>query len=1257
MLTQPGSDLRISPGARRALFNAVALFAILFTTITAGAQVLYGTLTGTVTDKSGAVVPNVTITVTDQGTGAVRTTKSNALGSYALRELLPGTVTISIAKQTAFAGYTQKNIDIAANEERRIDIALTLASITAEITVDAAPPMLQTESAEVNNEISAAQFEQLPVSSTQGRNFQSLYNIIPGAANVAEQNSTGGNPARAMSVNVNGMGDMANVTRIDGAINIYGWLPYLIAYVPPADAIDSVNMVTNSFNAEQGVAGGASINITVKGGTSHLHGSAWEYNQLFNTNALGYATTVNSLCSATNPYCTIPKNIMNQYGFTVGGPVYIPRILTGKKKLFFFDDFERTTRRQLISGQATVPDSTLAGGDFTEVSPSNLSSTPAAAALLYDPQPTLPSAQWYTPSAACPTLSYTNGYLVPACRPTFVSEYGSNKIPTSRQSSAAQKMLSLLAPLSTSVGTSSSTALSQQLTNDYTGTGSLAYTRNSSDTKITYIPSDQTQYLGRYSEVPYTVSDPFQLGPAGGGTFDGGQPGAAEGVIRNVGLGMSHMFSSTIVMDADFGYTRQRLGAVAPQEMAYGTYGLTVLNIPGTNGPTADYFGLPQFTYTGFTSLGNANGANPFLFRDNQFTGDVNLSWTKGKHATKFGVTYYHFDLNHFQPSGGGGLNNPRGAFQFQGGMTTGPSNVDAKGNTNNVNAYTSLADFLLGLPNNGTGSAVGKINQLFDPNTLRWSQYGGYAQDQWTVTPKLTVDYGVRYDLFPMLYKDHEGVGILDPTLPQTANVELGGLGGNPQNAGVDMGKGMFQPRLGLVYRATNRLVLRSGGGISEDADSPRYMRDSYPSSVSAQFGGSAVDSIAHDSNNNPITLVSGIPALPTPNLSTGFASLPVGGATTTMPKKFRRGYIESWNVSLQDDLGNNFVANISYVGTHQVRQQAGVSPLNSSGLPDATTPCMANGYWNPSTGLTGKCNFQANQTINETWCAGTANPVCYNTGGINISGPVFSSNYNGLQTQLTRNAKNESFGVVYTWSHAFNYEDNGAGSGSAGTAWNFPAFYKMNRASASYDHTQNLQIWGIYHLPFGNGQMYANHGLASAILGGFQLNGQASHVSGAPFTVSAASNTTNSQGNPLYANLTGTYKQLGGHYYTPAAGYKGIAAAYGKPWFDPTIFSNPTQPTEPTGNSTAGVVPMVFGNTHRNEFRGPGQSVINASMFRSFNVYRESKFEIRVEAFNLFNHPILNNPNVTVGAGNFGQITSFGASRTVQYSGRISF
>jgi hypothetical protein len=275
----------------------------------------------------------------------------------------------------------------------------------------------------------------------------------------------------------------------------------------------------------------------------------------------------------------------------------------------------------------------------------------------------------------------------------------------------------------------------------------------------------------------------------------------------------------------------------------------------------------------------------------------------------------------------------------------------------------------------------------------------------------------------------------------------------------------------------------------------------------------------------------------------------------------------------------------------------------------------------------------------------------------------PTWSSNYNGLQSQLTRNAgRLAQFGLIYTWSHAFNYQDNGAGSGSTGTSFSYPGYFKRNRATASYDRTNNLQFWGIYHLPFGGGQKYANHGIASAIFGGFQLNGQISHVSGAPFSVSPSSSTGfNAPGNTLYADLIAPYHQLGGHSRTSCAANSGCSSAGGgTPWFDPTSFANPVQPTYSATQTPGSIVSPHFGNTHRNQFRGPGVTNINASVFRGFHIYRESEFQIRVEAFNLLNHAQLTtNPNLTITppGGNFGYITTFGNTRSLQFSGRFSF
>jgi hypothetical protein len=1228
---------------------ALIVSAMAMTGAMAHAQILYGSITGTVTDASGAVIPNTTVIVTNQSTNDSRTTATNSSGDYLVQNLQPGPYSVNIPAKSGFGAFTENGVTVSVNQEVRVDVSLKASTVELTTTVTDILPTLQTESAEVNHEITQTQIAELPITSSQGRNYQALYTLIPGAANVIEQNSTASNPSRAESLNVNGVEDMSNTTRIDGAVNYYGWLPYIVAYVPPADSIQSVNITTSSFNAEQGVAGGASINVIVKTGTSQLHGGAWEYYQDAAINARTYTATQASLVSAINPTGSIPKNVFDEFGFSIGGPVYIPKILTGKKKLFFFQDFERTTRRQLITGTVTVPDVKMLGGDFSEAS----GLTGAAGALLYDPQP------GGVPQTGAGTA---NGYLLPGSRTvTFLSEYGCNCIPASRQSYAAKTMLALLQPISTAVGTPSTTQLQAQLANDYNGSGTLAYNRNTSDSKVTYNPTDRTGVFGRYSVEPFTVTDPQQLLQAGGGTFDGGQPGAARGRIQNVGLGFTHVITPNLLIDADGGYTRQVSGAQSSIDIADGNFGLNTLMIPGTNGPTPDYAGQPALAFTGWNSLGNSNGANPFLFRDNQFTGDVNLSWTKGKHATKYGFTYYHFDLNHFQPTSGSGIQAPRGGFQFQGGMTTGSLDLDAKGNPNNVNAYTSLADFLLGLPNNGTGTAIAKPSQISDPNSLRWTELAGYAQDQWSMTSKLTVNYGIRYEYYPAPYRDHPGIARLDPTLPQTANVEIGGINGNPNGAGYQSGKGFFAPRLGIAYRVTDRLVVRTGAGLTADPDSMRFLRDSFPEDLAPSYSGSATDTIAIDPvSGNALPLTVGIPLQVTPTFPSGFASLPVSGGTTSAPANYRRGYIESWNLFVQQDLGHSFVANIGYVGTHAVRELFAYS-LNAGPLSDGTTLCMANGQYNPSsiyyTHALGSnpCNSAANEVINLQHCATASTPLCYNTGGITMATPSQSAMYNGLQSQLTRNAgRLAQFGVIYTWSHAIDFEDNGAGSGSEGTKFSYPAYFRLNRANAGYDRTNNLQFWTIYHLPFGSNQMFLNHGIGSAILGGFQLNGQISHVSGAPFSVGLSSANISNNGNTEYADLVAPYHQLGGHNRT--VGNNAISG--GLAWFDPASFAAPAEPTNSATASPSQIVAQHFGNTHRNGFRGPGVTYVNASVFRGFHLYRESEFQVRVEAFNLLNHPQLtSNPNVTVGGGTFGYITSFGATRTLQFSGRISF
>lgn len=1297
MIQRPNHVLPAFPCAIRTVLTTVALVALLFGGIAAHAQILYGSVTGTVTDKTGAVIPNVTVIITNQQTGEVRSERAGGQGVYNVLDVLPGVYTLSINPMGNFGGFKQKDIQLEVNRQVRVDVVLQPASVSTQVMVTEAPAALQTETAEVNSELSHTQISQLPLTSSAGRNFEALYTLIPGGASVKEQNSTASNPSRAMSVNVNGMSMNGNTTRIDGAVNYYGWLPYLIAYIPPADSIENVSITTNDFTAEQGQAGGASIKVTTKSGGHDFHGEAWEYYQSAGLNARSYTATVAANTSAIDPNGAVLRNVFNEFGGNVGGPVYIPKLVTGKKKLFFFDNWERTTRRQLIGNGVTltIPDSNMIAGNFSETANPSLT----APTILYDPQPQAAGWEGQVSPTLCPVVTSgfaglgpddpgnrVGGYLKPNCRPSFSSEYGTNNtIPASRlpAASAAMVMMADLAPIAQSIGTPTVTMLNNKMANDYTGSAPATSNKTSNDAKITYIPSDNTQIFGKYSVEPFQVNDPQELGAAGGGTFDGGQPGAGHGRLQNVGMGVSHVINANLVVDADFGYTRQISGAESTLDLSLGNYGLNTLHIPGTNlaGNDPDYYGQPIFsTNSGFSSLGNSNTANPFFFRDNQFTGDVNVSYVKARHQFKTGFTYYHFDLNHFQPTTGGGVSNVHGGFLFAGGMTCGGAA------TCTVNAYNDLADMLLGLPNNSAGTAaIQKAQQIYDPNALRWTELGVYAQDQWTVTPRLTITYGVRFERYPAPYRDHTGISEVYLNRPQSSNVEIGGIMGNPKNAGVDMGYGFFAPRVGFAYRLDNKTVIRTGAGMTVDPDSERALRDEYPFDLAPNYySPNGAGTIAEDPANGGAAMAIstcgvstgagcyGIPIPVAPNYSSGYLALPVAQGTNALWPNFRRGYIESWNLFVQRDMGLGFVANVGYVGDLFVRQQSNVSPYNAAPLPSASTPCMANGQWNTTlTNQTGSCTGSGqpgtniNQIINWQNAAATGNWTnagLYNTGGITMNGPIFSANYNALQTQLTRNAgQNTSLGVVYTYSHAFNYADNGSGTGSTGPAFAYPAYYKMNRASANQDQKHNLQIWGLYGLPFGYGQKWANsNGVLSEIVGGWRMAGQFSYFGGLPFSVTAASNTLNAPGSTLYAQLVAPYQLEKGHERTP--GVTNVSG--GKPWFNPASFANPVEPVFGAAN-TANASP-VFANTHRNQFRGPGSSVLNANIYKGFRVYHESEFKAGVEVFNVFNHAILNlnNPNATVGGGTFGYITAFGppysqtaGARSLQFSGKYNF
>jgi len=1119
------------------------------------AQVLYGSLTGNVTDPSGAGVAGARAEALDVNTGVVSQGVADSDGIYRISELQPGVYKVTISAPN-FGNFVTNGVRVDANTVQRVDAQLTLAQQQQSVTVTGEAPLLQTDRSDVHTDLTSNQIQSLPAISSEGASFQALYKIIPGFSLPVENNSAGGNPQRAMTSNVNGQSTQGNDTRIDGVQDLYPWLPNNIAYVPPEDAIDSVNIVTNSYDAEQGTAGGASINVHTKSGTNAFHGDAHELHTDKSLWALNYFNPANF---------HKPENIFNQFGGALGGPIR-------KDKLFFFADWESTRQNQAPTGgnPQTVPTGGLIASNAQTAGFFDFRSLLPAGVNIYDPNTG-------NPDGTGRSIITCNGVQ--------------NEICLNRIDPAALTMAGLI-PGPDEPGITN---------NDFLNKVGFFH-RDDIDGKVDYVINNQTAMFGRYSFSRSFIFDPPALGAAEGNATNGGQLGNSFGRIQVVGMGITHTFSPNLVLDANFGFTRQRLDAEAPD---IGTpFGLDTLHIPGTNGPNLLEGGIPAFQFASgtFSPLGNPNTGNPFLFRDNQYVSNANLSWSKGKHQLRFGIEFNHTQLNHFQPENGT-FQTARGSFSFTGVATelatcTGAPPAETCTAAAPTSAmYNGFADFLLGLPD-----AVGKVVQNVNPIALRWSQWAWYIRDQYQITPKLTVNYGLRWEFYPMGYSDHTGLRVLNPA---TMDVIVGGGDGIPENDGVNVGHGLFLPRLGVAYRPFEKTVIRAGYGINADPNNWRFLRTAYPADTVSDFVGAnyapagnsgfapAASLTGLNATGSYSYLPTGITLLPVPALTPGLYPLPNGSGTTTIPLNFRRGYINSYNLTVEQEFAG-FVADVGYVGSMAVR------PLTNVNI-------------NPAPGGGGQSGRVLNTEFGGNWS------------DINELMPFGNNYYNALQTKLTRKFSGSTeVGVVYTYSRAIDYEDD---EEINFILFPYSAYLPKNRGVAGFDRTNNFEAYGVYQLPFGHGQRWATSGIASKLAGGWQLNGILTALSGTPFTVTdsgAGATNLNAPGNTQTVNIVGPLTLFHG---TPKSSCP--VGTTSCEYFNPASFAPVT-------------TPGVLGDAGRNILRGPGLFDLDMSLFRDFKITERLTFQFQAQAYGITNTPHFNNPNSNISGSNFGAITS---------------
>src|SRR5437667_803463 len=922
------ADVLFKKGGLLKCSIAMLLLGLCILSSAAKAQVLYGVLTGNVTDPSSAAVPDAQVEALNMATGVSRQTTADSAGIYRFAELQPGIYKVTVSA-ASFGALVTENVRVEANNTRRVDVQLQLKAQTESVTVSAAPPVLQTDRADVHTDISGRDIEDLPVLASNGRNFQNAYRIIPGVGLPGENNSAAGNPQRAQTSNVNGLSINNNNTRIDGASDTYTWLPANVAYIPSADAIEAVNVVTNNFDAEQGMAGGLAANVIIKSGTNQFHGTAYEYhtdNQLRTRNYFRPAVV--------QP--VKPKNIFNQYGGTLGGPIK-------KDKLFFFGAYEGTKIRTAGGASKSVAPASIRNGDFSALLPAVGSIIPGSVTAANPAGVPFVNCN-ATPAGGCiydPNTGNADG--------TGRTAFPGNIIPFNRLDSAATTMAGLIPK--PNVGDPNSPT---NISNNFIPLGAPQYNLSRIDAKVNYVPNKKSMVFARYSISPSFIFDPPALGAAGGDATGGGQNGNAFSRVQSVALGGSYQLTPAMLWDVNAGYTRLRLNA---EDTDINTnFGLDTLHIPGTNGTDHAYGGIPAFQISSWANLGNANTGNPFIFRDNQYVANSNLGWTKGRHDLRFGLEYYHSGINHFQPQGGT-FGTPRGTFGFDGSVTAlngGPG----------ANAYNSFAQFLLGLPQRN-----GKVVQNINPNALRFTTWAWYARDRWQVTPKLTFSYGVRWEYYPFAMSDHTGVKFFDPT---SGNVFIGGLGSVPRDDGVDVGHGMFAPRFGMAYRLRSKTVIRAGYGISVDPNNFRALRDTFPNITNMDYQGNSIFQaqcgfLDPPTNTKPMQcnlapeasltgtnatlapypgLATGIALIPFIGLGNGVIRLPNNVGTTTVANPFHRGYAESYNLTLEREFFG-WVGEAGYVGTRGIRIPLGLN-INAGPVGGGTAGRLLNA--NPS-------------------------------------------------------------------------------------------------------------------------------------------------------------------------------------------------------------------------------------------------------------------------------------------------------------------
>jgi len=1238
-------------------FGRPALFILLFASLAYG-QLYTGSIAGTVTDPSGAVVPSVKITLLDEEKGYKFFVVTDAAGRYLFRQVVPGRYTVS-AEAANFQRERKGGIVLSVNQNLSVDFSLRVGAQSQTVEVHAAGVELQTQDAVTGQVVDRRFINDLPLIS---RNFTDLNFLAPGITEVDTQ-CPGCTVQNFIS---NGSRNSTADVLLDGvtASNFEQNSGVLSAtYTPSVDAVEEFKVQQSNFSAEYGFSGATIVNVVTRSGTNAFRGSVYEF---FRNQVLDANDWFNNLNGVPRPGLQ-----RNNFGFTVGGPIQ-------KDKAFFFFDYEGTRENDFVSASASVPTANMRQGNFGEVCTLQRGTFDSAGAC------SVANGQLYDPYSADPTQSVPiRKTIIPFNNLATYASPGSTALAGTpyqvRSPGTAGNLIDPVARKLMQMFPTPTSSLGSYEGINWFGSGSNHFRNDQFDTKIDYRFSQANLLSVKYSHL-WGVAQSFncfhnEADPCTGGPTDN--------TANLVAINDTHTFSPTLLLSVSFGFTR----GWSYEKGITGYYPnldpVTDLGLPAYF-DVSGYKQFPAISIGGYPSAAANNiGTQTFsILKEGQQTYQLlgTLSWVHGPHELKFGVDWREHQINFRQPGWPGG----QGLFDF---TSSGRDNgAFADGSSDPNPGGDGMASFLMGI---GTMSGTGNIGGTYEvPNAVSTTSYqiGGFLQDNYKVTSKLTLNLGLRYEVNLPRTERYNRMNWLDPTAvnplnggkisftdPITGqNVTQPLLGAEVFASGKDrytyeVDYSDIQPRFGLAYQLPHSTVFRGGYGIyystprSGASGTGPWGFQGYDEQTgwTPSFQGAGV--LPGAPLSNPFG-PSG-PLLPPGNSlgalnDVGFAAAgPIKSVSHVTP------YEQAWSAGFEKELPGKIVAEADYVGkkgTHlyfggfrekDILPASLIEPLIASGNTAAIQNLATNQVPNPFFGIiTNQLSGLSGTTVPEYYLE---QPFLEYTNFDGDSPPIANSIYHAAQFRLEKEFSNGlQFLVTYVFSKSIDDSSTTDDSVSwLGGGLNLntlpvqdPHNLKPERSVSTFDIPQVFQVSYVYALPFGRGKQFGSdmNKVLNAFVGGWQTNGIIRIDDGRPIipAIGTANPTipTYGQRPNLTGKLTRTSSSLESMIQIP--GSSQAPASY---FSDPNALSLPAA-------YTLGSSPRTIASA-----REPGNRSNSLSIFKQFslNSLREgTRIEYRLEAFNALNHPHFNDVNAAVGSPTFGQITSTvsGNQRQVQ-------